>query len=74
MTATSWAIDSTKTTIDAGKTETYYVKVITTIRSGAQQSDWTIKISNVQVDSNGNTINLSDYPSNTDTLPLTSSK
>jgi len=64
------------TVVDSGKTETYYIKLAgIAIDSGSQQSDWSIKLTSLTIKPiDGVSIDLANYPQNTDTLPLTSSK
>jgi hypothetical protein len=60
-------------TVDAGTTTTYVVKVVgATVDSSAQSTGWTVSLTHLTLGTSG--LDLANYPSNTDTLPLTSSK
>lgn len=60
-------------TVDAGTTTTYVVKVVgATVDSTAQSTGWTVSLTSLTLGTSG--LDLANYPSNTDTLPLTSSK
>lgn len=63
------------TTVDAGTTTTYVVKMVgATVDAAAQSQGWTISLTGLEVNTGVNTVDLKNYPSNVDTLPINSTK
>ncbi|MDD2487567.1 MAG: S-layer homology domain-containing protein [Candidatus Gracilibacteria bacterium] len=72
--ANTIALTAPFNTINKDSSVTYVVKIVGLTLNASTNAAWTVSVTGLSVNTGAATLNAADYPKNTETLPLTSTK